>query len=161
MEHAPYKAIVNGQFEYDNLDLSALDAVPSGNGGKFHILHEQQSFHAEVLETSFAEKRAVIKINGNVYDVQLQDVMDQLVNRLGLTIKRAHKVKTIKSPMPGLVRLVEVSPGQQLNEGDNVLILEAMKMENVLKSPGEGKVSKVLVSAGTPVTKGQVLVEFE
>jgi len=161
MEHAPYKALVNGQFEYEQLDISQLDAIPSGASGNFHILHQQRSFHAEVLGTFFSEKRAVIKINGNVYEVVLQDVMDQLVNRLGLSVKKVHKVKTIKSPMPGLVRKIEVNPGQLLKEGDAVLILEAMKMENVLKSPGEGRVAKVLVSQGVPVEKGQILVEFE
>jgi biotin carboxyl carrier protein len=161
MEHAPYKAIVNGQFEYENLDLDGLDAIPSGVAGKFHILHKQKSFHAEVIDTVLAEKRAIIKINGNVYEVHLQDAMDQLVNRLGLSVKKSHKVKTIKSPMPGLVRRIDVTPGQQLMEGEPVLILEAMKMENVLKSPGEGKVAKVLVSPDTPVDKGQILIEFE
>lgn len=63
--------------------------------------------------------------------------------------------------MPGLVRRIDVTPGQQLMEGEPVLILEAMKMENVLKSPGEGKVAKVLVSPDTPVDKGQILIEFE
>ncbi|HRF37953.1 MAG TPA: acetyl-CoA carboxylase biotin carboxyl carrier protein subunit, partial [Saprospiraceae bacterium] len=87
--------------------------------------------------------------------------MDQLVNRLGLSIKTTHRVKDIKAPMPGLVRRIEVSPGQEIKEGDPILILEAMKMENVLKSPGEGRIAKVLVSEGAPVEKGQVLIEVE
>lgn len=160
MEHGPYKAIVNGAFEYEDLSPAQLDAASSGKG-KHHILNGPVSLHAEILETDFFQKRYVIKVNGNVYEVRLQDAMDQLVNRLGLSIKTTHRVKDIKAPMPGLVRRIEVSPGQEIKEGDPILILEAMKMENVLKSPGEGRIAKVLVSEGAPVEKGQVLVEVE
>ncbi len=160
MEHGPYTAIVNNQYEYDSLMPDQLNAVVSGNG-KYHILHNSRSLHAEVLEADPAQKRFVIKVNGNIYHVQLQDIMDQLINRLGLSIKKTHRVKDIKAPMPGLVRRVDVYVGQEIKEGDPILILEAMKMENVLKSPGEGRVSKVLIRDGSPVEKGQVLVEVE
>jgi biotin carboxyl carrier protein len=160
MEHGPYKAIVNGAFEYEALSPAQLDAVPSGKR-KYHILNGPVSLHAEILETDFAQKRYVIKVNGNIYEVRLQDVMDQLVNRLGLSIKTAHRVKDIKAPMPGLVRRIDVTIGQEIKEGDPILILEAMKMENVLKSPGEGRIAKILISEGAPVEKGQVLVEVE
>lgn len=160
MQHGPYKALVNGEFEYEDLTPLLLNAVPSGKN-KFHILNGSRSFHAEVLETDYDRKLFVIKINGNVYKLHLQDVYDQLVNRLGLTAKTVHRIKDIKAPMPGLVRRVDVSVGQEIKEGDAILILEAMKMENILKSPGEGRVSKIFVSDGSPVEKGQVLVEVE
>lgn len=160
MEHGPYKAIVNDTFEYEELMPDLLNAVASGES-KFHILNGTRSFHAEVLETDFAHKRVVVKVNGSTYNVQLQDSYDQLVNRLGLSAKIVHRVKDIKAPMPGLVLKVMVEPGQAVQPGDPVLILEAMKMENILKSPGEGRIRKVNVVQGAPVEKGQVLVEIE
>jgi pyruvate carboxylase subunit B len=63
--------------------------------------------------------------------------------------------------MPGLVVRLEVEPGQTVAPGGGVLVLEAMKMENELRSPAGGRVRAVLVRAGQAVEKGQTLVEFE
>ena len=63
--------------------------------------------------------------------------------------------------MPGLVLSVEARIGQEVKKGDAVLILEAMKMENVIKSPGEGVIKKILVKQGQAVEKGLVLVELD
>jgi biotin carboxyl carrier protein len=70
------------------------------------------------------------------------------------------KVKEVKAPMPGMVLRVEVVPGQEVQEGDPLLVLEAMKMENNLKSPASGTIKSVHVEAGKAVEKGAVLVVF-
>ncbi len=160
MQHKPYKAVVNGRLEYENIDQHELDAIPTGED-TWHILDKPRSFHAEVLAADAANKRFVIRVNGNIYDIQLQDAIDQLVANLGLTRKKVHRIKDIKAPMPGLVRRIDVQPGQEVEEGDTVLVLEAMKMENVLKAPGNGTVKKVLVEPGSSVTKGQVLLMLD
>lgn len=71
-----------------------------------------------------------------------------------------HKVNVIKAPMPGLVLKIMISENQDINEGDSVLILEAMKMENVIKSPGTGKVKIIKVKERDAVEKNEVLVEL-
>ena len=63
--------------------------------------------------------------------------------------------------MPGLIRELQVKVGDSVQEGQPVLILEAMKMENVIKSPAPGIVREIPVDVGSPVEKGQVLVVFE
>ena len=63
--------------------------------------------------------------------------------------------------MPGLVLEILVEPGHSVNAGDPLMILEAMKMENVLKSPGQAIVKSVEVVKGAPVEKNQVLIHFE
>lgn len=68
--------------------------------------------------------------------------------------------KPVRAPMPGMVVRVEVEAGDLVRPGQGVVIIEAMKMENELKTDGGGVVSKVLVGAGTAVEKGAVLVEF-
>jgi pyruvate carboxylase subunit B len=68
--------------------------------------------------------------------------------------------KPVRAPMPGMVVRVEVEPGQHVGAGQGVVIIEAMKMENELKADAAGVVSKVLVTAGTAVEKGAVLIEF-
>jgi biotin carboxyl carrier protein len=71
------------------------------------------------------------------------------------------KVSEIKSPMPGLVLDILVKPGDVIKKGDQVLILEAMKMENILKSQTDATVKSVEIETGIAVEKGQVLIKFE
>ena len=63
--------------------------------------------------------------------------------------------------MPGLVLSILVEPGQAVQKGDVLLILEAMKMENVLKAAGDGTVKNIAVAKGAAVDKGQLLLEME
>jgi pyruvate carboxylase subunit B len=67
----------------------------------------------------------------------------------------------IKAPMPGLVVRILVEPGQAVEAGQGVVVLEAMKMENELKAAAAGVVRAVRAEVGRPVEKGQVLVELE
>ena len=71
------------------------------------------------------------------------------------------QVKDIRAPMPGLVLEIAVADGQQVNEGDKILILEAMKMQNSIIIHIGATIRKVVVTAGQAVEKGQVLVELE
>jgi biotin carboxyl carrier protein len=63
--------------------------------------------------------------------------------------------------MPGMVIEVSVEDGQQVAEGDRLLILEAMKMENSINIPVTAKIRKVLVKKGQAVEKNQVMIELE
>jgi biotin carboxyl carrier protein len=66
----------------------------------------------------------------------------------------------IKAPMPGLILKVLVGAGDTVAKGDNLLVVEAMKMENIIKAPGDGVVSAILTQAGDKVEKNQVLIKF-
>ena len=67
----------------------------------------------------------------------------------------------LKAPMPGLVVRLHVQPGDAVDPGAALVVLEAMKMENELKAQAPGVVKSVRVSPGEAVEKGQVLVEFQ
>jgi biotin carboxyl carrier protein len=69
--------------------------------------------------------------------------------------------KALRAPMPGLVVKVEIREGDAVVEGQGLVIVEAMKMENELKAEGEGRVARILVEPGQAVEKDQVMVEFE
>ena len=69
--------------------------------------------------------------------------------------------KLIQSPMPGLVVSVPVSVGQAVKTGETVAIIEAMKMQNILKAERDGVVKAVGAKAGDPVAADDVLVEFQ
>lgn len=161
-------AKVNGKkFEIDSADdglmvngkLLNWDRVKISEG-YFHILLQNKSYRAEVVKTDTATKTFTIKINGRLYSVELKDKFDLLLEKMGITAEAGHKVNNIKAPMPGLIIDLKVKPGDVVKQGDQLLILEAMKMENIIKSPGEGIVKNVKVKKGDSVEKGQVLLEF-
>lgn len=159
-EYQIMKATVNHQLELDTNHLEPLDIIAIDNH-HFHILKNGQAFRAEVVATDFVNKLFTIKVNGNAYDIKLEDEYDQLIDKLGLAEFVAHKIKDIKAPMPGLVLAINVEVGQTVQRGDALLILEAMKMENVLKSPGDGVVKAIHTEKGKAVEKGFVLIEME
>jgi len=158
----PYQVKVNDQidFEIKKEAVSKLDFVKESET-TFHILKDNQSYRAEVVEVDYAKKVFSIKINGNPYQIQLQDEFDQLVNQLGLSVVNSNKVEDVKAPMPGLVLEVAAEIGQEVKKGDPLLILEAMKMENVIKSIGEGVVKAIHIKQGEALEKGQLMIEME
>jgi acetyl-CoA/propionyl-CoA carboxylase biotin carboxyl carrier protein len=67
----------------------------------------------------------------------------------------------VASPMPGIIRSVDVAVGDKVNEGDTLCILEAMKMENPIVAQASGKISEVNVSSGQSVKRGDMLIVIE
>ena len=72
-----------------------------------------------------------------------------------------HDPGALEAPMPGRVAAVNVSVGQRVAKGEELLVVEAMKMENALRAPRDGVVRAVHVSAGDAVVPGRTLVELE
>lgn len=147
-----------GHWVADGMD--SLDIHPISER-RFHMIAGNRSYDVEVLAIHPTEKKVVLRMNNHLHEVVLSDAFDRLLHDLGMDKTTSNKVNNIKAPMPGLVLRLEVAEGDTLNAGDKVLVLEAMKMENVIKSPGTGKVKQILVKPGTPVEKNQVLIELE
>ena len=126
----------------------------------FHLISGNKSYRAEVIKADFKNKIFNLKINGNKYEVSLKDKSDLLLEKLGLNTKASFGLKEIKAPMPGLILEIKVKEGDKVNKGDTLMVLEAMKMENVLKSTGEGTVKSIKVTKGESVEKNQILILF-
>ena len=136
-----------------------VDIAPLGPD-RFHIIRDNKSFTAEFLDVNKQTKTVTIRINGARHSVQIIDKFVLLLEKLGMTNGSSGRLNNIKAPMPGLIIDLRVSAGQTIQQGDSLLILEAMKMENIIKASGEGTVKRVLVKKGDSVEKGQVLIEF-
>lgn len=157
-----FKASVNNTdyFEISNENIQNLDVVPT-KANTFHILKNNQSFNAEIIEKDFNNKTYTVKVNNTVYNVAITDSLDQLIKDMGFEVGASKHVNDIKAPMPGLILDISVSQGQEVKENDTLLILEAMKMENVLTSPRDGVIKTISVAKGDAVDKNQLLIEFE
>lgn len=127
---------------------------------RFHLIHNHQGFTAEIISVNKEEKTVTLKINNQQMNVQLRDRFDVLLSQMGMSASGSGKLNDLKAPMPGLVVKVLVAEGTSVNKGDGLLILEAMKMENVIKAAGSGTVKAIKVSAGTKVEKGELLIQF-
>jgi biotin carboxyl carrier protein len=128
--------------------------------GKFHILVNHKSYSAEIVEVIHAEKKVIVKINQTVYPVLVRDKYDELLRELGMDNTNTKQAGDVKAPMPGLVLDVMVQPGQNIKKGDAIIVLEAMKMENILKAVSDGEVKKIHVKKGDKVEKNQVMVNL-
>ncbi len=164
-----YKVKVNSKydFEIDNKNDGLLvnhEPVNADmrqiNASAWHIINNLQSYNAEVVSFNAAEKTAEIKVNNNIYTVSAKDQFDVLLDKLGLSSLSSAKISELKAPMPGLVLKVFVAVGDEVKKGDNLFILEAMKMENIIKAPADVTVKTVKLKSGDKVEKGQVLLQF-
>jgi len=126
----------------------------------YHIINDLRSYNVEVVNFDREAKTAEVKVNGNIYSVKAKDQYDILLEKLGLSNLNSAKISEIKAPMPGLVLKVFVTEGSVVQKGDNLFVLEAMKMENIIKSPADVLVKTVKIKPGDKVEKGQVLIVF-
>ena len=126
----------------------------------FHLLHNNQSFTAEVVTIDASEKTVSLKINQHIHQIVLKDRFDLLLEQMGMSQTASAKLNDLKAPMPGMIGSVNVQPGDMVKKGDSLLILEAMKMENIIKATGEGTVKMIRIAKGDRVEKNQVLIEF-
>ncbi len=129
--------------------------------GSYHVIRDGRSYRVDVVKASPEDRHYSILVNGEEYEVGLKDRYDLLLERLGMEDLQGKGVENVKAPMPGKVLDVMVEEGSEVSEGDQLLVLEAMKMENVIKAPGDGTVKAVHVNVADPVEKNAVLVEFE
>lgn len=136
-----------------------LDMVKTEKG--FHVIRDSRSFQIEIVHVDRRKKELILKVNGHKINTKVEDEYDLLLKSLGMEPGAGIKLKEIKAPMPGMVLEVDVNVGDSVSEKDPLLILEAMKMENVIKSPADGVVKSINVEVGKSVEKNEVLIEFE
>ncbi len=129
--------------------------------GLVSILYNGRSFTAIIENVDREKKELSLRVNGQVYQLHIKEPIDLLLSSMGLDMKAGKKLEPVKAPMPGMVLKILVEAGQKINKGDGMLILEAMKMENVLKASHDATVKAIKVREKTAVEKGAVLIELE
>jgi biotin carboxyl carrier protein len=152
VENNKEDVLINGEIlEWDMKNL--------GNN-HFHIIHQSRSYNAEIIKADYVEKSFAVKINGNIYQMNVQDRFDLLLEKLGMGKASNQKLNDLKAPMPGLILEIIVKEGDKVKKGDNLLILEAMKMENMIKAQGEGIIKSIKIQKGDRVEKNHILIIF-
>ena len=144
--------INNQEFELDIVQLKE---------NYFHIIQNGQSFSVYIIEQNPEDKSVKLQVNGQIYKLTAISELDKLLKKLGMDSTNNSKVNELKAPMPGLVLEIAVTIGQEVKKGDQLLVLEAMKMENNIKSPTDGIIKKIRIEKEKAVEKNEVLIDFE
>ncbi|MCH7965440.1 MAG: acetyl-CoA carboxylase biotin carboxyl carrier protein subunit [Bacteroidetes bacterium] len=158
-----------------------------GNKKKVNIINEKKaSIDGKVVDYGLESLNYctyLLRINNNFYEISSEKIDDEKysllvkgkkissIARTELQERAAKLVEdakassnhrlNIKAPMPGVVLKIKKNAGDEIDTGDSILILEAMKMENDLKAPSPGKIKEIFVSEGSAVEKGDELFLIE
>ncbi len=157
-----FKVSVNEtyEFSFSKEDLISLDALQTSKS-KYHVLREGKPFTVEVVANSFHDRTYLIKVKNETYKVILKNDLDQQITEMGFSLGSSKNISNIIAPMPGLILDIHVKEGEAVTEDSPLLILEAMKMENVITSPREGVIKSITVKKGDTVDKKQLLISYE
>ena len=147
----------NGKINDSEFDLDLITV----KDGSFHLIKDNKSYNIEVIKANYDEKSFDIKVNGSVHSLKVQDKFDLLLESMGMSNMNAAKISELKAPMPGLVLDIKVEIGSEIAKGEPLLVLEAMKMENIIKSPTDGVIKDIKTEKSKAVEKNEILIEFE
>ncbi len=132
-----------------------------------------ESYDVEVGDISVSP--VDVTVNGNIYSVDISKYLKniqpkkrKITKKIPTRTKKQENItknnntvnNSVKSPMPGTILGLKVSVGDTVKVGDELLVLESMKMENMINSPIDGTISKILISEGDSVQHGQELIIF-
>jgi biotin carboxyl carrier protein len=148
-------SVTSERFEYQRDGSAAIEgqysAAPAGEG-TWSILIDGRSYAVGILGAG------EVSVNGRVFHV---DVFDPRELRGRRSAADNSGPQAVAAPMPGRVIRVLVEPGQQVAADEGLIVVEAMKMQNEMKSPRAGRVAAVKTVAGATVSAGDVLLVIE
>lgn len=125
---------------------------------RYLIYSDKNITEVSVLEKTKDGYRLLI--NGKETITSVQDHISLMLDRLGMTMGEDEIANEVLAPMPGVILKIMVTEGQEMKKGDPLLILEAMKMENLIKCPADVTIASINVAAGQNVEKNASLIRF-
>jgi biotin carboxyl carrier protein len=131
------------------------------NGSSYVVSHLPDSTVRSADRNAGLSKTVQISINNVEFDVSVDDEKSLLVKQFGDHGHGGPAQIILRAPMPGLITMIEIEVGNHVSKGQGLLVLEAMKMENEIRSAENGKVKEIHVHKAKPVEKGEPLVTIE
>lgn len=146
-------------FELSEIDIVQLDILQNLDG-TFSLIEDGTSYNIEVIRKDYLNKRYVLRVNEKEICLNIKNELDLQIESMGYVDKVGASGGTVYSPMPGMVVKINVQPGDDVEKGEALLVLEAMKMENIIKSPIKGIIKSIFIKEGDSVSKKQILLEI-
>ena len=129
--------------------------------GVFDVRMGNRNVRIERMDGPDEKGNVTIRVNGVVQALQELGPQQLLLESMGMSANVETQEKHVESPMPGKILQVMVATGTEVDEGDPLLVLEAMKMENVIRAPRSGVIAVVQAQVGEAVEKAAILVTYE
>jgi biotin carboxyl carrier protein len=142
----------------DSVVAAELLEVP---GSPIRLLRLGDAVYEVIARRGSQRGAYSVGLGGVRLNAEALDQRGRALRALSAATATRHGPEPIRAPMPGLVTRVLVAAGDAVRAGDSIVVMEAMKMENELRARSDGKVRAVVVTPGTAVEKGMVLVELE
>lgn len=144
-----------------NLDEEKINYELIQVSGYSYLLKLNNEVFELTSEKINSDKFKVL-VGGNYFDITVRTALQEKAFKL-LESSSAHQSHhtDVKAPMPGLILKIRKSVGEKVEQGESVIILEAMKMENDLKAPASGVIENIFVAEGSAVEKGTILLSID
>ena len=133
-----------------NIDQKSMSLRLNGN-----------KYHCRILKKYPEDNTYFVKVNGKLIALEKKYHYDDAVSKISKYTKSDQKVNQLLSPMPGLILEIQTTVGSEVKKDEPLMILEAMKMENVLCSPVDGIIEEIVVTPKQTVEKNSVLIKFK
>jgi biotin carboxyl carrier protein len=126
--------------------------------GRYSLIKDNMTY---IVNISKKEDNYNVRVAGDQFDVAVEDERTRQVKALVNAAGSSRGEKTIKAPIPGLVVKILAKAGEKVKADNSLLILEAMKMENIIKAPFDCEVVKINVKEKDAVTQNQLLLKIK
>ena len=164
-----YTVTVNGTdivVELDGENARAGDSpvrarLSDVDGGPERVLTLGDDVHRVFVRPGETRGKYTLWVDGFRFDVEALDERSRAIRELSAATAAPKGPAPLVAPMPGMIVRVNVAAGDVIQAGQGLVVMEAMKMENELRATSGGAVRRVLVSPGTAVEKGALLLEME
>lgn len=154
------EVILNGDNETAIIDGKETTYQFTGpNNGRYLLRVGRKLYTIDNLSKN--GKSIEFTLDGRWITSEVKNDQDLLLEKLGFKTDAAESAGTLNAPMPGKILELLIAEGDEVELGQPVAILEAMKMENELKAPVSGTIASIAVSENTNVEKNQLLLEIE
>ncbi|MCU0328541.1 MAG: hypothetical protein MUE53_06075 [Chitinophagales bacterium] len=149
--------------DFDDIAIQAIDQNLKihQHEDTYVLIQNDKVYRIKILEIFTEEKKLKVLINDKQAIIGYKSELMLNLEKYGLNKVKTIKLNQLKAPMPGLIKNIAVEIGQNVSVGDNLLTLEAMKMENIIKASGVGVVKAIQVTIGQSVEKNEILLDFE
>lgn len=164
-----YLVDVNGSSVKINVDSDGSIKRVNGNSNNFRIKKISKELYTiekngnvtDALVVNENSDSIILLVKGQYFYVNPKTMLEKLSEEILSKSGIGSHIIDIISPMPGLILKLTANAGDSVKEGDHILVLEAMKMENIIKSPVNGIIKKIHKKQSDSVDKGDILVTIE
>jgi biotin carboxyl carrier protein len=159
VEGQSYEIEINeaGEILADGVHLPA-DFMAVAEQSVYSLIFENRSYEGHISPSSQGYE---VLLRGKRYTINVEDERARLLRQVGGGQAAAGGEFQLKSPMPGLVIDIPVEEGEEVAKGDNLIILESMKMQNELKAPRDGTVVRINAQPGDSVQQDSILIVLD